>query len=80
MSQGAVSEAAKSGTTLDLLIATRERIAMSVDDPKTTGAPLAALTKRLMDIAKEIESIETEESEESEDAPTPDESFDPATL
>lgn len=80
MSLGAVSEAARSGNTLDLLIATRERIATAVDDPSTQPRDLAALTRRLMDIAKEIESIETEESEESEDAPTPDEDFDPASL
>ena len=80
MTDGDVSLAAASGDRMALLLATRARVAVAVDDPKTPARDLAALTRRLMDIAKEVESIEAEESEESEDAPTPDEAFDPASL
>jgi len=80
MSEGDVSSAAQSGDRRAMLLAMRDRVAVAVDDPKTPARDLAALTRRLMDIAKEIESIETEESEESEDAPTPDEHFNPETL
>ncbi|WP_457095223.1 hypothetical protein [Mycobacteroides abscessus] len=36
----------------------RDRIAQTVDDPDTSPRDLAALTRRLMDIAGEIEAID----------------------
>ena len=60
-----VTEAAKSGTTRELLSATRDRIAVAVEDPNTPARDLAALSKRLMETVREIEAIDarTEESE-----------------
>lgn len=60
-----VTEAAKTGTTRELLSATRDRIAVAVEDPTTPARDLAALSKRLMETVREIEAIDarTEESE-----------------
>ena len=60
-----VTEAAKTGTTRELLSATRDRIAVAVEDPNTPARDLAALSKRLMETVREIEAIDarTEESE-----------------
>ena len=57
---------AASRNTKALLVATRDRIALAVDDPTTPARDLAALTKRLVDIAREIDSITTREREERE--------------
>lgn len=53
-----VSQAAKSGTKRDLLVAMRDRVATAVTDPDCPARELASLTKRLGDIAKEIEAID----------------------
>ena len=60
-----VTEAAKSGTTRELLSAMRGRIAEAVEDPQTPARDLAALTKRLVEVVRDIEAIDarTEESE-----------------
>jgi hypothetical protein len=60
-----VTEAAKGGSTRELLAATRDRIAVAVEDPNTPARDLAALSKRLMETVREIEAIDarTEEAE-----------------
>lgn len=60
-----VSEAADSGSTRDLLVAMRTRIAKAVEHPDTPARDLAALTKRLVEVVRDIESIDarTEEAE-----------------
>ena len=60
-----VTEAAKNGTTRELLSATRDRIAVAVENPNTPARDLAALSKRLMETVREIEAIDAR-SEESE--------------
>lgn len=57
---GLIAQAASEGTQRDLLVAMRDRIATDLDD----GVPareLASLTKRLMDIVREIATIDAEE-------------------
>ncbi|UXA20666.1 hypothetical protein KXD98_08025 [Mycobacterium sp. SMC-4] len=54
-----VTTAARSGSHRELLVAMRERIATTVSDPGCPPRDLAALTRRLQDIAKEIESIDS---------------------
>lgn len=60
-----VTEAARSGTTRELLSAMRGRIASAVEDPNTPARDLAALTKRLVEVVRDIEAIDarTEEAE-----------------
>lgn len=53
-----VADAAASGDRLKLLVAMRERIAETVSDPDCPPRDLAALTRRLQDIAKEIAEIQ----------------------
>lgn len=71
-----VSEAAKSGSARDLLLATRDRIALAVEDEKTPARDLAALTKRLMETVREIESIDARALEEGSSEEVTDGEFD----
>lgn len=61
-----VAQAAASGIHRNLLVAMRERIAQAVSDPDCPPRDLAALTRRLQDIAKEIEVIDTRAIEDGE--------------
>lgn len=53
-----VSQAAEGGDRRELLVAMRTRIAKAVEDPNTPARDLAALTRRLLETAKEIEAID----------------------
>lgn len=50
--------AAESGTALDEMKAIRARIAKVIDDPKTSARDLAALTRRQLEVSKEIRAME----------------------
>lgn len=63
-----VAQAAETGSHRALLVAMRERIARTVSNPDCPPRDLAALTRRLQDIAKEIESIDLRAKEEGADA------------
>jgi len=63
-----VAQAAASGSHRALLVAMRERIAQTVSNPDCPPRDLAALTRRLQDIAKEIEGIDLRAKEEGADA------------
>jgi len=71
-----VTSAAKDGTTRELLVAMRARIARAVDDPKCPAAALAALTKRLDDLNDKITAIDAKDREGAESGDVPDEAFD----
>src|SRR5690606_1524827 len=72
-----VAQAADSGDHRALLVAMRERIARTVSDPDCPPRDLAALTRRLQDIAKEIEAIDLRAKQEAaEDGVTEDEAWD----
>lgn len=60
-----VAEAASSEDHRALLVAMRERIARTVSDPECPPRDLAALTRRLQDIAKEIEQIDLRQKQEA---------------
>ena len=59
-----VDQAAAGGDHKELLMAMRERIAAAVSDPGCPPRDLAALTRRLQDISKEIDSIRLREKQE----------------
>ena len=63
-----VSQAAATGNHRALLVSMRERIARAVSDPDCPPRDLAALTRRLQDISKEIEAIDLRLKEEGADA------------
>jgi hypothetical protein len=57
------------------LVALRERIAVTVEDPTCPPRDLAALSNRLIQITKEIDGIDSREREESGGVVTPDEDW-----
>lgn len=72
-----ITEAAERGTTRELLVAMQTRIAEAVEDKKTPARDLAALTKRLMEVTRDIEAIDARDKQEGERAgPVSDEAFD----
>jgi chromosome segregation ATPase len=71
-----ITEAAREGTVRQQLEALRDRIAKAVEDPNCSTRDLASLSKRLMEITKEIEAIDAKADEESHGAAaTPDEAW-----
>lgn len=76
-----VSQAAESGVRRDLLVAMRDRIARTVESPDCPPRDLAALTRRLVEIAREIESIDLAERQEAErGGRVEDEAFDASAV
>lgn len=72
-----VTQAASSGDRRDLLVSMRDRIAKTVEDPNCPPRDLAALTRRLIEIAKDIEAIDAAAvQEEAENVEVQDEAFD----
>lgn len=63
-----VAQAADTGSHRALLVAMRERIAQAVSNPECPPRDLASLTRRLQDIAKEIEALDLRAKEEGADA------------
>lgn len=60
-----VAQAAASGSHRDLLIAMRDRIAKTVSDPDCPPRDLASLTRRLQDIAKELDMLDVRAKQEA---------------
>lgn len=75
-----VTQAASEGDRAALLVAMRARVAVAVEDPNTPARDLASLTRRLMEIAKEIEAMDARDREDPGGAGTADESFDASAL
>lgn len=81
-----VATAAAEGTKLDLLIATRDRVAKAIDSDKCPPRDLAALTKRLGDIVEEIQTLEVtakkdrDADSDPDDDEEDDDSFDPSSI
>lgn len=78
-----VTEAADTGSTRELLVAMRARIAKAVEDPNTPARDLAALTKRLVEVVRDIEAIDARDVQDSERArreSVTDDRFDPAAI
>jgi hypothetical protein len=76
-----VDEAAASGDHRALLVSMRDRIAVAVANPSTMPRDLAALTRRLQDIASEIASIDARDAKEAGSrAEVGDGDFDPSAF
>lgn len=76
-----VTEAAERGTTRELLVAMRSRIAKAVEDANTPARDLAALTKRLVEVVRDIEAIDARDEQEGKsDAVTEDGIFDASAV
>lgn len=72
-----ITEAASSGTIRQQLCALRDRVVKTVEDPNCPARELASLSKRLMEITKEIDAIDVRDLEDSggAGAATPDEDW-----
>ncbi|WP_197521726.1 hypothetical protein [Nocardia sp. 852002-20019_SCH5090214] len=78
---GSILEAAEEGSRLDELRAMRRRLARALDDPQTPARDLAALSRRQLEIGKEIELIElAQDEDQSVVVDSPDEVFDPGAI
>lgn len=76
-----VAQAAADGDARGTLIGMRARVATAIDDPNTPARDLAALTRRLMEITKDIEAMDARDQDEAKGSSvTVDESFDASTL
>lgn len=76
-----VSEAAADGNRRELLVALRSRIAKAVENVDTPARDLASLTRRLQEIAKEIDAIDLADSDErSVVASTDDDAWDSSAI
>ena len=71
-----ITQAAAEGTIREQLAALRERVAKTVEDPNCPPRDLAALSRRLMEITKEIAAIDVQEAEGRDgNEATPDETW-----
>lgn len=59
-----ILEAAEQGLRIEELRAMRRRIARAMDDPNTPARDLAALSRRQLEIGREIEAIVVSEDED----------------
>lgn len=76
-----VADAAQSGDRLELLIAMRDRIAKTISDPDCPPRDLSSLSRRLQDIAKDIDLLELSGAGSgSVVSDAGDESFDPSSV
>ena len=75
-----VTKAASDGSRRELLVAMRARVATAVEDPNTPARDLAALTRRLMEIAKDIEALDVKDAGEAHSAEVSDSAFDAAAI
>ena len=76
-----VTIAASQGTQRDLLVAMRDRVAKAVENENTAARDLAALSKRLMEIVRDIEAIDARAKQEAKsDDEATDEPFDASAI
>lgn len=59
-----ILESAEAGSRLDELRAMRRRIASAMDDPQTRPVDLAALSRRQLEIGREIDALVVAEDED----------------
>ena len=75
-----VAEAARSGNQRDLLVAMRDRIAETVVKPDCPPRELAALTKRLQDIVRDIAALDVLNEQQVANSDTVENTFDAEAL
>lgn len=77
-----VGEAAATGNRRQLLVAMRDRLAKAVEDVNTPARDLAALSRRLLEVANELEAIDSSEGDDDigKAARTPDDEWDESAV
>ncbi len=72
-----ITEAAEQGSHRDLLVALRKRVASTVQDVNCPPRDLAALSRRLQELSKEIAALDAQAGQEAGDVvEVEDEAFD----
>lgn len=72
-----IHDAADKGSARDLLVQMRNRIAKTLDEPNCPARDQASLSRRLLEIRKEIEAIDAAAKQEADESgEVPDEAFD----
>jgi hypothetical protein len=61
-----VSDAAQHGTRMDELVAIRAVLARALDNPNTNPTALAAISRRQMEVSREIESLREQDAQAQE--------------
>lgn len=77
-----LGEAATAGDSRAMLVAMRKRISDAIASPDCSTRDLASLSKRLMEIQRDIEAHDAREEQEASEnaAEVPDEKFDAAAI
>lgn len=71
-----ILEAAELGDRLQELRSMRRRIASAMDDPNTPARDLAALSRRQIEIGRDVDMLELRATEETDRAAVTDSAFD----
>lgn len=75
-----ITQAAECGNGRELLVAMRTRVARTVEDPNCPPRDLAALTRRLQEINREIEALDAKADLEATEDVAADEDWDSEAL
>jgi len=76
-----ITQAAEHGTTRELMVAMRARIAKAVENENTPARDLAALSKRLIEVVHDIEALDARaEQEATKRDDARDEAFDASAI
>lgn len=67
-----VSDAVQAGSPRDVNVAMQDRIARAIDAEDIRGADLAALSRRLHELRKELAALDAQAKEAAEDEPVED--------
>lgn len=67
-----VASAVTDGTARDVNLAMQDRIAKAIDAEDIRGADLAALSRRLIELRKELAAMDAQAREAAEDEPVED--------
>lgn len=75
-----IVEAAASGTTRDLLVAMRGRMAEAIQDPNCPPRDLASLSRRLHELVRDIEAIDARAEDDASRTDVTDAPFDATAI
>lgn len=75
-----ILEAVDAGDRLAELVAMHRRLARVLDDPKCPPREMASLSRRQMEIGREIDAMKAAGRDEDGEQPAEDESLDPAAI
>lgn len=75
-----ILEAVEAGDRLAELVAMHRRLARALDDPQCPPREMASLSRRQMEIGREIDAMKAAGRDEDGEQPAEDEALDPAAI